>query len=191
MWVHEGFTNYSETLFTEYHFGKSDAEKYVQGLRKGIANDIPIIGVYGVNQEGSGDMYHKGANMLHTIRQVINDDKKFRAILRGLNKTFYHQTVTTQQVEQYMIKESGKDLQKIFDQYLRTTNIPVLKLDADKEGLKYKWENTVPGFSMPIKLSNGLWITPSSQWKTAKMDRKMAQLLTADPNFYIVVKKDD
>ena len=191
MWVHEGFTNYSETLFTEYHFGKKDAEMYVQGLRKNIANDVPIIGTYGVNSEGSGDMYNKGANMLHTIRQLVNYDKKFRAILRGLNKTFYHQTVTTQQVEQYIIKESGKDLQKIFDQYLRTTNIPVLKLDADKDVLKYKWENTIDGFAMPVKLANGSWITPTSQWKELKMDRKKAQAVTANPNFYIVVKKDD
>lgn len=191
MWVHEGFTNYSETLFTEYHFGKKDADEYVQGLRKNIANDIPVIGPYGVNQEGSGDMYYKGANMLHTIRQVINDDKKFRAILRGLNKTFYHQTVTTKQVEQYMIKESGKDLQKIFDQYLRTTNIPVLKLDADKNVLRYKWQNTVAGFAMPVKLTDGTWIYPNEAWKELQMDRKRAQKLTADPNFYIVVKKDD
>lgn len=191
MWVHEGFTNYSETLFTEYHFGKSDAEKYVQGLRKNIANDKPIIGPYGVNHEGSSDMYYKGANMLHTVRQVINDDKKFRNILRGLNKVFYHQTVTTQQVEQYISKESGKDFQKIFDQYLRTTKIPVLKLHVDKNVLRYKWDNTIVGFAMPVKLTDGSWIYPTNDWRQMKIDRRKAGTLTADPNFYIVVKKDD
>ncbi|HEY0066603.1 MAG TPA: M1 family metallopeptidase, partial [Flavisolibacter sp.] len=125
MWVHEGFTSYSETLFSEFHFGKDSANAYVQGLRRNIDNDIPIIGHYGVNQEGSGDMYYKGSNMLHTIRQIVNDDAKFRNIIRGLNKDFYHQTVTTRQVEDYISKQSGKNLSKVFDQYLRTTDIPV------------------------------------------------------------------
>ncbi|HEX2683683.1 MAG TPA: M1 family metallopeptidase, partial [Ferruginibacter sp.] len=101
MWIHESFTNYSETLFTDYWYGKDAGNAYVQGTRKNIANDIPIIGAYNVNQEGSGDMYYKGGNMLHIIRQLVNDDEKFRQILRGLNKTFYHQTVTTRQVEDY------------------------------------------------------------------------------------------
>src|SRR6476469_1542099 len=80
MWVHEGFTDYSEALFTEYYYGKAAADAYVQGLRQHIENSKPIIGIYGVNQEGSEDMYYKGANMLHTIRQVINNDSLFRNI---------------------------------------------------------------------------------------------------------------
>ena len=191
MWVHEGFTNYCETLFTEYYYGKGAGEQYVQGLRKKIANDKPLIGAYGVNQEGSGDMYYKGANLIHTIRQIINDDEKFRNILRGLNKTYYHQTVTTRQVEDYFIKESGKDLQKTFDQYLRNTTIPLLKLDADAGVLKYKWEDCIDGFNMPVKLTNGQWIYPTAQWQEMKMDRAVAQKVTADANFYIRTKKDD
>ena len=119
MWVHESFTNYSETLFTDYYYGKEAGNDYVVGIRGNISNDKPIIGPYGVNKEGSGDMYDKGGNMLHIIRQLINNDEKFRQILRGLNKTFYHQTVTTAQIEAFMSKKSGKDLSKIFDQYLR------------------------------------------------------------------------
>ena len=95
-----------------------------------------MIGRYGVNNEGSGDMYYKGANLIHTIRQIINDDEKFRQILRGLNKDFYHQTVTSKQVEDYIIQKSGKDLSKVFDQYLRTTQIPVLELKAEGDKIK-------------------------------------------------------
>ena len=127
MWVHEGFTMYSEALFVEYHYGKKAADEYVQGIRNNISNDRPLIGRYGVNKEGSGDMYNKGANLLHTIRQVIDDDSVFRKILRGLNKDFYHQTVDSKDVEVYFSKVSGKDISKIFDQYLRTTKIPVLE----------------------------------------------------------------
>jgi aminopeptidase N len=190
MWVHEGFTSYSETLFTEFHFGKEDANKYVQGIRKNIANKGNIIGTYGVNKEGSGDMYYKGSNLLHTIRQIINDDKKFREILRGLNKDFYHQTVTSKQVEEYISKQSGTDFSKVFDQYLRTTQIPQLALDVDGDVLKYRWNNSIEAFNMPVKLTNGQWLKPTTSWKQIKMEKDAALKISADPNFYITVKKE-
>ncbi len=114
MWIHESFTNYSESLFLEYYFGKEAGYTYVRGIRKNIENDKPIIGNYGVNNEGSGDMYYKGANMLHTLRQVLNDEEKWRAILRGLNATFYHQTVTTQQIESYLSEKIGQRFDACF-----------------------------------------------------------------------------
>jgi aminopeptidase N len=126
MWIHESFTSYAETLFTEYWHGKKAGNKYIKGTRMQISNDVPVIGSYGVNQEGSRDMYYKGANMLHVIRQRINNDSLFRSVLRGLNKTFYHQTVTTQQIEDYISKESGIDFSNIFDEYLRTTEMTKL-----------------------------------------------------------------
>jgi aminopeptidase N len=188
MWVHEGFTDYSEALFIEYYKGKDSANIYVQGLRRNIANDQPIIGPYGVNQEGSGDMYFKGANMLHTIRQVINDDKLFRDILRGLNKDFAKQTVTTQQVEQYMSQKSGKYLSKIFDQYLRTTQVPELELKAEGDKLKFRWTNCIPGFNMPVRLSNGQWIQPTTEETKVKIEGAKFDGITVDKNFYIKVK---
>jgi aminopeptidase N len=188
MWVHEGFTDYSETLFIEYHYGREAAATYVQGLRGNIQNDIPIIGPYGVNKEGSGDMYFKGANLIHTIRQVINDDVKFRNILRGLNADFYHQTVTSKQVEDYISQKSGIDFSKVFEQYLRTVKIPVLNLKAEGGQLKFKWSNTVTGFNMPVKLSNGQWIRPTTSEQKISWQGKEKEV-TADKNFYITVKK--
>jgi aminopeptidase N len=189
MWVHEGFTDYSETLFTEYYYGKQAADEYVRGLRKNIANDKPIIGPYGVNQEGSGDMYYKGANLLHTIRQVINDDEKFRQILRGLNKDFYHQTVTSKQVEEYISQKSGKNLAKVFDQYLRTAQIPTLELKAEDEKIKFRWTNCIEGFNMPVKLSNGQWINPTTSEQKIKLEGANFNGIDVDKNFYIKVKK--
>lgn len=189
MWVHEGFTNYSETLFTEFHYGKTAANEYLQGIRKNIRNDKPVIAAYGVNQEGSGDMYYKGANLIHTIRQVINDDEKFRSILRGLNKEFYHKTVTSKQVEEYISSQSNKNLSKIFHQYLRTTQIPVLHLTVDGSDLKYRWEETVDDFNMPVKLTNGTWLQPTSKWQTVKIGTDKSGKQEVDPNFYIKVKR--
>ena len=192
MWVHEGLTCYSETIFTECQYGKEAGDAYCQGIRKNIDNDKPVIGMYGVNQEGSGDMYYKGANMLHTIRQVINDDAKFKDILRGLNQTFYHQTINSKQLEEYFSRKSGKDLYKIFDQYLRTTQIPVLEYKIEKNLLSFRWTNCINNFNMPVRLTNSNeWLAPASNWKQINLPKDVNDTLAIDKNFYITVKKMD
>ncbi|MBD0825121.1 M1 family metallopeptidase [Aestuariibaculum marinum] len=191
MWIHESFTNYSESLYLEYYFGKEAASEYVIGIRKNILNDKPIIGPYNVNKEGSGDMYYKGANMIHTLRQLIEDDEKFRDILRGMNETFYHQTVTTQQIENYISKQTGYDLQEFFDQYLRTTKIPTLEYSVSDKELKFRWTNIIEKFDMPVRVSlngNDQWIYPKAEWKTIKLDDS-ENIFKVDPNFYIETKK--
>ncbi|HVZ96703.1 MAG TPA: M1 family metallopeptidase [Chitinophagaceae bacterium] len=190
MWVHEGFTNYSEDLFTEYWFGQEDAEKYETGIRKNIENKEPIIPAYGVNAEGPIDMYYKASNMLYTIRQVINNDSLFRKILQGLNKTFYHQTVTGKQIENYISKTSGIDFSKVFDEYLRTIKIPTLEYKISNGTLSYQWTNVVAGFSMPVKVYNSKnqlqFIYPAEKRKQMKWTRPD---LKVDERFYVLTKK--
>lgn len=185
MWIHESFTCYSETLFTERFLNKSASEAYIIGIRKNISNDIPIIGHYGVRNEGSGDMYWKGANMLHTIRQVINNDEKFRQILRGINKDFYHQTVTSQDIENYISQKSGIDFSTVFNQYLRTIKIPVLEYRQNGKTLEFRWTNTVKNFTLPVRIGNQT-IIPGPQWqKTTLTD---AAPVKWDPNYYVEYK---
>jgi aminopeptidase N len=191
MWIHEGFTNYSETLFTTCEYGVEAGNEYCIGTRAGIRNDIPIIGTYGVNQEGSGDMYPKGGNLLHTIRQIINNDSIFRNILRGLNKTYYHKTVTSKEVEAYISRHADLDLSKVFDQYLRTTQIPVLEYAIKGKDLKFRFTNCIKGFGMPVKVKFGKderWIRANEDW-TIISGNANAGDFTVDKNFYINVKK--
>ncbi len=187
MWIHESFTCYSETLFTEKYMNKTSAEKYLLGLRKNIANDIPIIGEYGIRNEGSGDMYYKGANMLHTIRTVINDDEKFRQILRGLNKDFYHQTVTTKDVEDYISQKSGMDFSTVFDQYLRTIKIPVLEYSQTGNVLKYRYQEVVDDIKLPLIINNGMILKPTTKWQTVKLKGK--DKVNFNPNYYVIYTK--
>lgn len=187
MWIHESFTSYSETLFVETYYGKEAGSEYVRGTRQSIQNDKPIIGVYGVNQEGSGDMYSKGSNMIHTYRTWMNDDEKFRQMLRGMNKEYHHQTVTTQQIENYMAKFSGLDSKTFFDQYLRTIKIPILELKQNGDKIEYRYTNIVDGFAMPLRLKNSeATINPTSNWQTFK-DTSIKKIvdITVDPNYYI------
>lgn len=190
MWIHESFTCYSETLFTEKYMNKEAADTYVQGIRNNILNDIPIIGTYGVRNEGSGDMYYKGANMLHTIRQIINNDEKFRQILRGLNKDFYHQTVTTSQIENYISEKSGIDFSSIFDQYLRTIDIPTLEYSQKGKTLKYRYTHAVKGLKLPLRLKNSeITINPTEKWQTVKL--KSSKPVEFNKNYYVNYQKTD
>jgi aminopeptidase N len=193
MWVHEGFTNYSETLYTEWLFDKQAGDEYNKGLRKNIQNDKPIIGIYGVNQEGSGDMYDKAGNMIHIIRKVINDDEKFRKILRGMNEVFWHQTVTTQQIENYIIRQSGIDFQKTFDQYLRTIQIPQLEfyLSKDNKKITYRWTNSIKGFDLPLVINNKRYHI-TTKWKTTaitKDDLSCWNKIDIEKLYYITAKQ--
>ncbi len=173
MWVHEGFTNYSEVLFTDYYYGKEAGNDYCYGIRKNVVNDKPIIGEYGVNKEGSGDMYSKSANMIHSIRNALNDDEKFRQILRKMNEVFYHQTVTTEQIENYLIEQTGLALQKTFDQYLRTTQIPTLEYYFKGRRLFTRFTNCIDDFTMPITtLPKEKTITPKTVWKRNRLNKK-------------------
>lgn len=150
MWIHEGFTNYSETLFTECEYGLQAANEYNYGIRLVIRNDVPITGPYGVNKEGSGDMYPKAANMIHSIRNAMHDDEKFRNMLRFLGKKFYHQTVTADDIREAMESFTGFGLDKIFNQYLHTTQVPVLEYKLDGAQVSFRWSNCVDGFNLPL-----------------------------------------
>ncbi len=189
MWIHEGFTAYSENIFVEYYYGKEAGAAYVIGKGQSIKNDIPIIGSYNVNKRGSGDMYNKGAYMLHTLRKLLEDDELWRKILRGLNSTFYHKTVTTKQIEDYMSEMTGKDLSAFFNQYLRDTRIPTLEYSLNNNELKFRYTNIVEQFDMPIQViikDKTQWIFPKSDWKTIPVD---ASEITIVPDFYVRSKK--
>ncbi len=187
MWIHESFIAYSESLFTDYFWGKEAGAAYCRGTRLNISNNRPIQGIYGVNYSGSGDMYSKGANMLHTLRQIVDDDEKWRAILRGLNATFYHQTVTGEQIENYISEQTGIDLETFFEQYLRDTKIPTLEYAVVKDRIRYRWTNCVRGFNMKLKVYiNGekKWIEPTQRWQNLDLE-KPYKSFKIDPDFYV------
>ena len=186
MWIHEGFTAYSENLFLDYYYGSEASADYVIGTRANIQNDRPLIGPYNVNKEGSSDMYYKGANMLHTLRQLVEDDNLWREILRGLNQDFYHQTVSSQQIENYISTKSGKELTAFFNQYLRDVRVPTLEYKIENNMLKFRYVDIVEGFDMPIEIegkNNRTWIYPTADWKTIPIPLSEAgRLVTSFPS---------
>ncbi len=187
MWVHESFINYSENLYVEYFYGKDAGTEYALGTRRSIRNDRPVTGIYNLNNSGSGDMYPKGGNMLHTIRQVVDDDEKWRAILRGLNRDFYHQVVKGSQIEEYMSEKAGINLKPVFDQYLRDIRIPVFEYYIKEGKLTFRWNNCVQGFNMPLRIYvSGVRkdIVPTSRFSTIGLETEDA-VIKVDPNYYV------
>jgi aminopeptidase N len=193
MWVHEGFANYSEGLYTECLLGKQAGAEYTVGSRRNLTNERPIITPYGVNATPPIDQYYKAGNMLHMIRQVINNDEKWRGILRGLNRMFRRQTVTSKQVEDYISTEAGIDLKNVFDQYLRTTQIPVFNYRINNDSLSYRWQSTVRGFDMPIRIAiaanNWIDLKPTGRWQSVGLPSRTREILV-DPNYYVAVLRE-
>jgi aminopeptidase N len=190
MWVHEGFTNYSENLFVECLYGAEAGAEYVIGTRARIRNESPVIGRYGVQSEGSGDMYYKGGNLLHLIRQLVDDDDRWKSILRGLNRDFRHSIVTSAQVEAYIAERAGLDLDAVFDQYLRHPDIPTLEWRLAGDRLEYRWEADVDGFDMPVRVTVAQgrygWIVPTTgEWRSTSVELPGAEAFQVDPGFYV------
>ncbi len=190
MWIHESFTCYSEALFVEHQYGKQAGQEYVHGLRQGIANESPVVGIYGVNKEGSGDMYPKGAVLLNMVRTIINNDDKWRSILRGLNKTFYHQTVTYDDIINYINKESDMNLSPVFDQYLRYKGLPTLQFTWQNGKPYCKWIADARGFNMPVRVrvkgGEYKFITPTTTLQAVDLPGATKDNLEADTfNYYI------
>jgi aminopeptidase N len=194
MWIHESFANYAENLYVEcLNKDKKAGAEYVIGTRSLVRNDRPVEGVVGVNDEGSGnDHYYKGGNMLHTIRQLVGDDEKWRQVLRGLQSTFRHQTITGKQVEDYMEQSGGVPLKKVFDQYLRTTKIPELEYRLDAGKLAYRWANVVSGFDMPVQVNlpggSSAKLMPTTNWKSDGPALQSLDGFSVDVNYFVTSK---
>ncbi|WP_336622139.1 hypothetical protein [Flavobacterium paronense] len=123
--------------FVECQFGYEKGQQYVNGCKRNIDNVSPIIGPYGVNKEGSGDMYEKGALLLNTLRHVVNDDDKWWKLFLKYSETFHNKIIDTEAVISFFNTETGMNLTPIFNQYLRHASIPKLELRKSKANLGF------------------------------------------------------
>lgn len=192
MWVHEGFAMYAEALYVECNWGADAYQKYMNGLRPGIMNRKPVIGPYGVNEEGS-DMYNKGAWVIHTIRSLIHNDSIFFKALRELCRDYKYKNITSKQVEFFWYQSTGLQLTKIFDQYLRHASIPVLEMKMAGDTVMYRYKTDVEGFNLPLKVSvKGApyqWIFPITEWAMIDFANKFDDVKIAEDLFLIKVVK--
>ena len=195
MWIHEGFTTYSETVFIECIKGYDDAMKYINGQAKNVRNDKPIIGQYGVNNEGSGDMYYKGSLLLNTLRHIIGDDEKWWKMVYDYSETFKKKIITSDTVIDYFNKASGTDLTPVFRQYLYTNQLPIFIYKIKGDYLYYSWDNVNEDFNMPIDIGfedKKIRLKPTlkeQKIKLKKLSKKSFQIY--DNQFYVKIKEDN
>lgn len=189
MWLHEGFTSYAESIYIECRWGKKDALEYIMGLRKAIGNQSPMIGDYGVNSEGSGDMYNKGSNLLNTLRSVFNDDDLWWKTLKAYTQTYKHQIIQTETAEKFFESATDVHLKPIFAQYLRHAAIPVLQLKKDGNSFSYRWKVDVADFEMPVDVRIGnkeIRIFPTEDWqKYSDKVKKLKKVSVVASKFYV------
>jgi aminopeptidase N len=197
MWIHESFAAYAEALYVERVFGRDEALKYINAKKQNVRNIDPIIGVYNVHRQGSGDMYDKGQLVLNTLRNVIDDDNLWISILRGLQEDYRYRTITTDTIIQYVNGKTGRDYAYFFSQYLRFPKIPQLEIQIREKGstitARYRWNADVNDFHMPVKVTTSSnryeFIYPTTSWQTMELrgirpeDFKVAENL-----FYVDVK---
>lgn len=193
MWIHEGFTCYAESVYHECRWGYEEAQQYINGLRRNVLNDRPVTGPYGVNREGSDDMYYKGALMLNTIRHIIDDDQQWWQLLKGYATEFRHRIVTADDVIGYFCEASGRDLRPVFDQYLLYPGLPVLELSVEDGGFSYRWKSDVENFAMPVDVFIGgkeQRLQPTAQWQRQGLSSgARPEIRVADEQFFIRVSK--
>ena len=194
MWVHEGFAVYAEALYVECIWGKEDYTRYLNGKKFNISNKTTVIGAYNLNSEGSGDMYDKGAMLLHTLRSMFDNDTRFFAVIKGIQKEFYHQTVTTEQIENSFSKAYGKSLDPVFDQYLRYIVPPKILFKTTASGIEYKWQADVKGFNMPLKIVNAdktySTLYPTQEWQKLSGYSSVENIKVASDLYYVKIGKD-
>ena len=192
MWIHEGFTQYTEVVFVECQYGYEKAMEYCNGLKRNVGNQTPIIGTYGVNNEGSGDMYPKGALLLNTLRHIVNDDEKWWTMLLKYSQTYRHKIIDTETVIAFFNQETAMNLTPVFNQYLRHSAIPSLELRMKKNKLEFRWITTVTNFSMPIDIKikdKKIRIIPKNDWTKSKLKiNKLQDVQILKNNFYVNVK---
>jgi len=193
MWIHEGFTTYSESVFVECRYGYDKAMQYINGAGKRIMNAKPIIGIFGVNKRGADDMYYKGALMLNTLRHIVNNDEKWWKLILDYATHFKKQIIDTKQVVDFFNKESGLTLTPVFNQYLRYANIPVLQLKIKGKNLEYRWQTDEPDFTMPVDITTKdktVRLAATNTWQSVKVSvKKIDDIEVATNKFYIKVTK--
>ena len=198
MWIHEGFCTYSEVIYVECMYGYETMLEYVNNQKRFVRNDKPIVGPYNVNKKGSNDMYQKGSLMLHTLRNLINDDELWFSILKGISIDFKYKVLDGKDIIEYINRKVDFNLSLFFNQYLFNSKIPIFEYKIQKEGreyvLLYRW-NAIKDFDMKLLINDGeknIWISPNSEWKEYTIGNiDIKNFSIRDDLFYVDTKKVD
>ncbi|MTI30600.1 M1 family peptidase [Cytophagales bacterium RKSG123] len=202
MWIHEAFTTYSDALYIECRFSYGKFLTYMQDMKSKIANREPILAPMGVNYNfwNDSDMYYKGAWMLHSIRNTIDNEEEWFALLFNLYQNFKYSNVSSDDIIDFLDENTKYNLRPIFRQFLLGVDPPKLIYSVQQKGktakLKFKWETDYAwDFNMPMKVKFGTGkyytIYPTNKWQTENFNTQKADRIKfADELFYFELEKN-
>ena len=157
MWIQEGFAVYSEALFIEHKLGYNVMIDSLLNKRAGIKNNLPIVGPVNENYCAFGDSYNKGAWVLHTLRNMIDNDDLWFSILKNFAIDNAKSHVSTETFLNYIIRATGKNYQLVFYQYFYDHRPPTFEYYQEGQMFYYRWSNVISGFAMPVDIDlNGV-----------------------------------
>ncbi len=168
-WIHESFATYAQSLYTEHLNGPEAYRHRMAEIRTGLLNRAAVAprrpmdtaAVYFGAQ--GGDIYYKGAWVLHTLRFLVGDEAFFRALRRvtypdpALERTTDGSAcrfVDSDEVLALFEEHTGHELDWFFELYLRQPELPTLR--ATKKGARLYLEWETPGdlaFPLPVEVS--------------------------------------
>jgi aminopeptidase N len=111
--------------------------------------------------------------------------------MRAMNDSFFHRTVESADIEQFWSRRAGRNLARIFDQYLRTAQIPTLEFRVKGRKLMYRWINCIVGYDIPVKVilneKQETWLAATTEWKSATYE-KVIDKVVIHPNCYANIR---
>lgn len=156
MWIQEGFATYAEALFFKEALGENAYDSFMLRVRSSIQNKKPVVQGDGLNtsQVYNGDIYVKGAFFLHTLRYVLGDSVFFPALKKFITdvKYPYNNFFTTTDVQQFFSDQSKRNLDSLFDFYLRSTNTLDIELHKVTPDTYYMMVKNSP-MALPLDIS--------------------------------------
>ncbi|MBY0434613.1 MAG: carboxypeptidase-like regulatory domain-containing protein [Cyclobacteriaceae bacterium] len=200
MWIHEAFATYAEALVVEDKYGKEIAQQFLTDSKSRILNQDPIVGAYDVNDifYDIEDMYSKGSLVLHTFRNVLNNDARWFSLLQAIQNQFRYQTISTKELVAFINKETNEDYTYFFDQYLFSKSLPKLEIKQKQAGadlvIDYRWQSDVKDFRMPIKVTTAIdhfdFIFPTTAWKSTTIKNMPGDQFDVDENGFLITLDD-
>lgn len=176
MWLHEGFAVYLEVLYAEYLHGDSALHSYMADVRPKVRNVKPVapresqtsLQIYFAPPDyimSDGDIYTKGACILHTLRYLIGDENFFKALrlmafpdpkLETITNGGQCRLADTDDFRGIVEEVAGEDLDWFFDLYLHQEKLPVLQSRISRNKLRLRWKTPrrLP-FQMPVPVQVG------------------------------------
>jgi aminopeptidase N len=127
-WLNEGVASFMADAYIERRFGRAEYTREIEESRahyekvRDAGKDKSLVFPDWIRPtpEDRTLVYHKGAYVLHLLREELGE-RAFWAGMRGYTRKYFGKSVTTADFQASMERESGKDLKDFFATWVYLT----------------------------------------------------------------------